>query len=1001
MKQSYFISLTVVVTFVVMWFTVTLAKENVTKTPSTEDEFRWEGEWKLSRNHSARFIDNEKNKTNSLGIQIQGTGKRNNPLRRKLSKPFRGEEIYLRFAFRYAAKKPRSNKLNDNEFFVLWLDRLDGSDEAVHAQNVPNIGVHSPERGSNKKKNLFMVRIGQRHVAWSQVELKKEKTYQIVARLSKTKKGIRDDFDRLDLWIDPHTTDFNQPDATIIESKSINVIRWIGFATGRRTEKNDQIQVDDLTLSKSWNDALSSDATQTKSKPVQPTEFVWAKKVNFKKDVYPLLKKRCFECHSGSNPDSGYRLDVLEELYGESNGEPLIVLGKSNQSRLIELVNTSNAEEIMPPTDEGKRLTKKEIALLRAWIDQGVNWDETLLPPPVVQSDHWAFQQIVRPQVPEFFAKEKKLAPIDAFIRSKQKEKKIRPNGQASRRVLARRLSLDVIGLPPTQQEMQTFLNDKAPDAYEKLVDRLLASPHYGERWGRYWLDLARWTESMGYQHDIPRPYAWRYRDYVIQSFNEDKPYSQFLKEQIAGDEIKPLSDSNLVATGFLAAARINGNQMDKKQQRNNVLVDIVNVTGSSILGLTLECAQCHNHKFDPVSQRDYYRLHGFFVNGQIRNLKLSEKTTSNPTNLKEWIPKKGLDFYHRERKKLKQKQPQKPHTWGYYSPLTGLKSIELFPVVNRSPLPYRPEILKQTKPHLLIRGSASKPGPEVRPGWPKVLGKTPTTLGRKPRIELANWFASRNNPLVSRVWVNRIWQYHFGQGLVRTTSDFGVEGAKPSHPKLLDWLAVELMKNNWSTKHLHRQILLSHTYRQSKKTDQHNEKIDAENQYLWRWNHRRLEAEAIRDSTLVATGELKRTIGGHSIPQSKEEQNLRRTIYLFQRRSEMPSVMTLFDAPEGRASCSRRAVSTVALQPLYLLNSKFMSKRSETLAKRIQQQVGNNPAKQIEAAFLRILCRPPSQLELSKSLEVLIKQKSKSSGLSLKQFCQALMNLNEFLYIP
>ncbi len=434
MKQSYFISLTVVVTFVVMWFAVTLAKEDVAKNPSTKPlsagkEFRWEGEWKLSRNHPAKFIENKKNKTDSLSIQIQGTGKRNNPLRRKLSKPFRGKEIYLRFAFRYVAEKPRNNKkannkLSDNEFFVLWLDRLDGSDAAVHAQNVPNIGVHSPERGSNKKKNLFMVRIGQRHVAWSQVELEKGKIYQIVARLSKMKKEILDDFDRLDLWIDPHTTDYNQPDATIIESKSINVIRWIGFATGRRTEKDDQIQVGDLTLSKSWNDVLSSDATQTKSKPVQPTEFVWTKKVDFKKDVYPLLKKRCFECHSGTNPDSGYRLDVLEELYGESNGEPLIVLGKSHQSRLIELLNTSNADEIMPPTDEGKRLTKKEIALLRAWIDQGVNWDEKLLPPSTVQSDHWAFQQIVRPQVPEFFVKEKKLAPIDAFIRSKQKEKK-------------------------------------------------------------------------------------------------------------------------------------------------------------------------------------------------------------------------------------------------------------------------------------------------------------------------------------------------------------------------------------------------------------------------------------------------------------------------------------------------------------------------------------------------------------------------------------------------
>lgn len=967
----------------------------------------WDGAWVVSNispaiwKPSAISPEDKKSKPEDVSVEIQGTGKRNNPLRRKLKQQIRSNEIFISYTFHYENHSNNSLKKFDPEFFVLWLDRFDGSDTATHSNGIPNIGVHTPTRGPHKGKNLFMARIGSNQVSWSEVELEKGQTYQIVARLSKSSMEERGDYNKIQMWINPDSDDFDKPDASVLGKESVNVIRWIGFATGLKTEPTDKIRIDNLVVSKNWKDVFSSAPHLVKAHRKTKSSNRWTQVVDFKRDVFPLLKTRCFSCHSGITPESSYRLDTLDEILGESNGEPLVIPGNSEKSRLIELVASSLDDEKMPPPDDGKPLTQKEISLLRAWIDQGLKWDEKLLPRPEVKSDHWAFQSIAKVNVPNVLDNNRVLRPIDAFIRKAQQTQGVLHNPPATKRELARRVYLDLIGLPPTVAELNTFLEDDSGTAYEDLVDRLLASPHYGERWGRYWLDLARWAESMGYQHDIPRPYAWRYRDYVVKSFNEDKPYSQFLKEQVAGDEMEPVSDENLIATGFLAAARINGNLQDKVQQRNDVIVDIANVAGSAILGLTLECAQCHNHKFDPITQRDYYRFHGFFVNGQIQNIKLPESQSPGPVDVSLWIPKAGADFYNRERKKLKFKLPEEAHTWGYYSPLTGAKNVKLFPVVNRSPIPYNTGILRNSKPHLYIRGNVRTPGPEVGKGWPKVLGAIPESLGNKPRLALANWLTDKENPLVARVWVNRIWQFHFGQGLVKSSSDFGTMGEKPSHPELLDWLANQLIENDWKIKNLHRKILLSKTYPQSKNNNQKNQLIDPENKLLWRWPRRRLEAEAIRDSILVATGELDRTVGGPSIPEEREEKTLRRTIYLFQRRSEMPSVMSMFDAPAGRVSCSRRLVSTVALQPLYLLNSDFMSTRSKRLAKRIQQKVGNDIEKQVIMAFERTLCRLPNKKELERSVELLSSKTDEANNFSLMQYCHSLLNINEFLYIP
>ena len=974
--------------------------------------FGWRESWKASRvlaaEAGAEFIDGNDpavESPQSFAV-IRGTGDRNNPIRRSLQEPVKRSEVFVAFDLRYrndvGLSKAAEPAPVDPEFFVLWLDRVDGGDRATHSQSVPNIGIHQADRGPAKGRNVFMIRTGPANTAWSKIEPRNGHWHRMVARLAKTGNEPRSEYSSIDLWIDPDVDDAVKPDATLTGAASVSVIQWLGFSTGVKTEPDDEISVRNLVLTRSWSTAtgnVSELAVEPSMASPGHNGVVWNQTVDFRRDVYPVLQDRCFACHAGENSDSGYRLDVLREYFGYSTGEVLAVRGRSNHSRLIEVVASAEPEQRMPPQDE-PALADEQIAMLKAWIDQGMPWDEELLPTPQIESDHWAFQPVTRPQVPTINDSWGR-TPVDAFIAKSHLNAGLQHSSEAPPETLARRLYLDLIGLPPTPEQLTEFLQKSSEDPSAELIEELLASPHYGERWGRYWLDLARWAESQGYQHDFVRLYAWRYRDYVIDSFNQDKPYDRFIKEQLAGDELQPYSDENLIATGFLAAARISGNQEDDAIQRNDVMVDIVNATGSVMLGLTLECAQCHNHKIDPISQRDYYRMQAFFIHGQLGNLSLRDPDVPNPTNISEWIPKPSFDFYSKEVKSLTSKklyQPtDRPHTWGYLSAATGDPGIERFPVVNRRPIRWQPSALKSMQAHMLIRGDAGNPGPPVRHGWPEVLGTTPESLGTRSRSALADWMTDRRNPLVARVWVNRIWQYHFGRGLVATASDFGVGGAEPSHPELLNWLACELMDHGWSTKHIHRLIVQSAVYRQQRKYDEANAAIDPNNQLLWTWPRRRLEAEAIRDSVLVATGELDRSIGGISVPPEREEQKLRRTIYLFQQRSAMPSVMEMFDGPGGIASCSRRAVSTVALQPLFLLNSEFMARRATSLAERVSEAASDVDS-QIDQAFLRTLSRRPAAEERLLAKEIL---EDSDGPAPLTRLCLALLNLNEFVYIP
>ncbi|MCA8989167.1 MAG: PSD1 domain-containing protein, partial [Planctomycetaceae bacterium] len=839
------------------------------------------------------------------------------------------------------------------------------------------------------------------------IDLQRGRDYFLVERLSKSVPTERADYNKFKLWVNPKPADREQPAASVNHPNSVNFVRWVGFSTGQKTEPGDQVWIDDLVLSRSWDDVMEA-AISTKIATQEPLPGTpWEGRVSFTHDVYPLLKTRCFQCHSGVDSESGYRLDVRDEVLGYSTGDPLAEPGKARTSRLLETVTAVSPEERMPPAENGLApLSMEEIGLLAAWIEQGMPWDEKLLPTPRIQSDHWAFQRIERPVIPNFRRQNWGRNPLDAFIATRQEAEGLTPAEEAPPQKLVRRLYLDLIGLPPTPEQTKDFVEAFRKDSestYSTLVEDLLASRHYGERWGRYWLDLARWAESHGHQHDIPRPYAWRYRDYVINSFNDDKPYDRFLTEQIAGDELQPYTDENLIATGFLAAARISGNNMDKAAQRNDVLVDITNVTGSAVLGLTMECVQCHNHKFDPISQRDYYRLHAFFVNGQLSNLALRDPGTPNPTDLENWMSDRAYKFYMSEADKLVKKKifdhTEQPHTWGFYAPGRSDSQIERMPVVNRDPIRWNPDELKNTSGHILIRGDITRPGPEVTSGWPEVLGPTPVKPEGLSRLEFTQWLTSRDNPLTARVWANRVWQWHFGRGIVATPNDFGTRGSVPTHPELLDWLAVELMENGWSTRHLHRLIVHSATYRQQRLHNATNASVDPGNLLLWNWPLRRLEAEAIRDAVLVATGELDHSIGGPSIPARNEENALRRTLYLYQRRSEMPTAMKMFDSPELVTSCPQRGVSTVALQPLYLLNSDFMMHRAEVLSYQVRLAAGEDQDKMTEIAFLQTLGRVPTDDERKQSLRLL--EANGNSPDTLVHLCHALLNLNEFLYIP
>ncbi|MAG92806.1 MAG: hypothetical protein CMJ48_03555 [Planctomycetaceae bacterium] len=957
--------------------------------------------WRTSRTNGA-----------TQSFQILGTGQRNNPLRRELAASPEADALYFRFRLRYDAKSIDTPAQDDGEFFVFWMDAIEGNDSSTHSGSVPNVGVHVAEG-----RNRFMGRFASNREAFTNTTLVGDREFLVIARLrqSPAAEGEPDaGFNRLDVWVDPLVTEVNAPQATTQSATGIPTVRWIGFSTGGKTERGDRIQVSDIAVAHTWEEILG---LPTPVPPValesEPPMRAPAPTVQFAQQVHPLLQKRCFDCHAGDDPTGEVRLDLYDELLSQ------VMPRDAGKSRLIQLIESAD-EDRMPPPDEGHPLKSQEIALLRTWIDEGVAWDERLLPSPVPQPEHWAFQPIVRPEIPNVRNAGWVRTPVDAFIAARHEGVGILPAPAASQRTLERRIALVLTGLPASNRA-GSDKEDDSTDPADRVIDRLLGSQAYGEHWGRHWLDVARWGESNGHQHNRDRSHAWRYRDYVIDSFRNDKPFDQFVLEQLAGDELS-YSVEGITATGFLAAARYSGNELDKEIQRNDILVDVTNTTAKAFLGLTMECAQCHGHMFDPLSTRDYYRFQAFFSRGQPGNVVLAADVTGIQELVKaRWslydganarlvdarrkqnypepilvTPKSvvgGMTRPEREHfSRLEARIAESPQVWGWYAPATAQTPLVVAPHVMRWPLPRRPETLANRKTHMLLRGDVNSRGPEVQPGWPAVFGPV-SDIGPRPRTALAKWLTSPEHPLTARVFVNRIWQWHFGRGLVETSNDFGTQGAEPTHPELLDWLANELVANGWRTSHIHRLILRSNTFRQSSQFSAENQKRDPENRTLWRWRPRRLHAEAIRDSLLAAAGNLDRATGGPSVPVAESAKSRRRTVYLQVKRDALPQMQTLFDAPPAVTSCGRRRVSTVALQPLFLLNSRTLQELSAQFAERVRG-VAQQPGQQVATAVEIALQRSATDEELAQGAKFL------ESG-SLEALCLAILNVNEFLYIP
>jgi mono/diheme cytochrome c family protein len=649
-------------------------------------------------------------------------------------------------------------------------------------------------------------------------------------------------------------------------------------------------------------------------------------KIDFARDIQPIFAKHCYSCHGPKAEESAFRLDSRERALAGGDYGPAIIKGKSDKSPLAMRIAGLGDDERMPPEDSGKPLSADQIALVRAWIDQGAVWSDAAdAATKRAGSDHWSFQPIVRPPLPEVKDQAWVRNPIDAFILAHLEREHVPPAPDVDKYTILRRVTIDLIGLPPTPSEVDEFINDASPAAYEKVVDRLLASPHYGERYGRYWLDLARYADTDGYEKDLARPHAWRYRDWVIHAFNDDMPFDKFTVQQLAGDLLPDATAEQRSATGFHRNTLTNREGgADPEEDRTKQTVDRTNTTGTVWIGLTVGCANCHTHKYDPITQREYFGLYGFFNNIEEVDVALDG----------------GAD-----------------------------KPIRMGEVRNDSPRTkareFAPGIAERKEPrenYVHVRGDFLTKGAIVEPQTPEVLPPL-KPRGEKPdRLDLARWIVDPANPLTARVAVNRLWQWHFGRGLVNTGDDFGTQGEPPSHPELLDWLASEFRDSGWQMKRLHKLIVMSATYQQSSAARPELYERDPYNTWLARQNRLRFEAEIVRDAALAVSGLLNGKIGGESVrpPQppeiaalsyagsvrwveSKGADRYRRGLYTwFQRTSPYPTLMT-FDAPDSNLTCTRRERSNTPLQALTLLNDVVFVECAQALARRIVQEPLND----------------------------------------------------------
>ena len=795
-----------------------------------------------------------------------------------------------------------------------------------------------------------------------------------------------------------------------------------------------------------------------------------------------LLEQECQICHGAAIQQSGLDLRTRERILTGGERGPAVVGANLRLSWLWRLVN----HEVKPNMPPGKKLAEDEIEVLRKWIMAGAPMPEgpvsdeeaqrraalqRLEERPISEEERswWAFVNLALPPVPG----DGTANPVDAFLDAKLRAEGLESSPEASRRTLVRRLYLDLTGLPPTTAEVQAFLSDDSAEAWPTLVERLLESPHYGERWGRHWLDLVHYADSGGYERDFDWPTMWRYRDYVVDAFNRDLPYDRFIKEQLAGDEIYPDSDQANIATGFLRM--VLDNNIKDERTRMDELDDNIATSAQTFLAVTAQCARCHNHKFDPIPQKDYYRMQAVFFSTKetdyplvgpevVREHKLrNQEITSQQKPLKDRM--KELEEPHRKalfEARLDELPPYYREAWetppedrdkgqrlnarqveALHSQISitdimdrmdeadraehRASEMEVKELDGRRPAPYptartvTEEGRNALPSYFLHRGDPGSKGSLMQPGVLTVAARAEPQFAEPPeevstswrRKHFAEWIASSDNPLTARVMVNRIWQHHFGEGIVRTSSNFGTTGSLPSHPELLDWLALEFIGSGWSVKHMHRLMVTSKAYRASSRDLAANMQQDPGNTLFWRQTRNRHEAEVIRDQILATAGTLDLAVGGPAVRpfinpslfQSSTDRtwpglsigdprSWRRSVYVFSKRSIRYPMFEAFDQPDMVSSCSERTRSTVAPQALLLMNNAEVLLQAKHFAQRVVLEAGHDSQSQVRHAFELALSRPPGETEMARALEFV-----GSTPTGLVDLCQTLFNLNEFLY--
>lgn len=936
----------------------------------------------------------------------------------------------------------------------------------------------------------------------------------------------------------------------------------------------------------------------------------------FESKIRPLLAENCFRCHGGGKRIRGdLNLTTLGGMLTGGGLGPALVPGEADRSLIIKAIRYTDKDLKMPPT---KKLSAEQVDLLTQWVKMGAPWPGAEAVKVAEKKgfrirpedrEHWAFQPLQRPPIPEVKNKAWVSNPIDAFILARLEKKGLQPNPAASKRELVRRVYFDLTGLPPSPQEVEAFVNDTSPKAYENLVERLLHSPRYGERWGRYWLDLVRYAETNSYERDNPKPHIWRYRDYVIRSFNEDKPYDQFLREQLAGDELPNPTADSIIATGYYRLGIWDDEPSDPLLARYDALDDIVATTSHVFLGMTVDCARCHDHKIDPIAQRDYYSLLAFFHNinhyrnggptderpllfgearqqheQKVRALEQqrnrvqeqitvierdfrgayekqfgvnavgsdlddlhyrfyrsawnslpdfstikAEESGKLPRNLFDLSPrtrdqaigfvfegtlivpetgrytffldsddgsrllidgKKVLEYdgihgvgseknaaveLQKGRLPIKLEYFQNQFGYGLHVAWSGpgferrlLSATEKVKTadLNRAMAEQGRRVLGQARfqqyqqlkqqlkqlkqqqvpaemalcvteagtrapeTFVLLRGNPTAKGDKVEPAFLTVLNvpapSIPTpeagvkSSGR--RTVLADWLTAKDNPLPARVMVNRLWQYHFGRGIVRTPSDFGLQGSPPTHPKLLDWLATEFIARGWKMKDMHRLIMTSQAYQMSAKANPKALEVDQDNDLFWRFDMRRLTAEEIRDAILAVCGNLNlkmygpgiypeippAVLAGQSVPgrgwgKSSPEEQARRSIYIHVKRSLLYPLLESFDLAEPDRSTPVRFSTTQPTQALGMLNGDFLNKQAGIFAERLRREAGDDTRAQVQLALALATSRPPSDDDIRRGVDLIQALQSEdgaSREVALRYFCLVVLNLNEFMYV-